>query len=81
MDKFENYNTGRGSKAHKDYLKKEIKESLNILKLKEMNITELSDRAEELMEQYEINPSDEISEELKHIKKYLGEFISNAKLQ
>ena len=60
MVQFENYNTGRGSKAHKDHLKKEIKKNLNFMKYQKMNLNELNDEEEDLILLYQTSPSDEL---------------------
>lgn len=77
-DQFETYETGRGSKAHKDHLKKEIKKNLNILRVKDMSLEELNDRAEELMDMYKKDGSilDDIREELTLIQKHLDAHIA-----
>lgn len=80
-DKFEVSATGRGSKAHKDYLKKEIKQNLNILKLKDMSLKELNDRADELLDRLKKDSSilDDIREELTALQEYLDAHIKTSK--
>ena len=67
MAKFENYNTGKGSDAHKDYLKKEIKDNLLLRKFKKMDLTELNDQAEIMIDQYEANPSERLRDDFREI--------------
>jgi hypothetical protein len=56
-DKFETIDTGRGSDAHKKYLKGKIKKDLKRKKildaLERMNLEEINDRAELLLKQKE----------------------------
>ena len=63
MAKFENYNTGKSSKAHKHHLKKEIKK-----KLKGMSFTEFDNHADIIIFQYEKNPSEKLLVELNIIR-------------
>ena len=79
-NKFETTETGRGSKTHKEYLKKKIKETLGkqtklqiLQKLKTMSLEELNDRAEFLLKQIEEDESADVLDELK----VLGDILRN----
>lgn len=75
MDRFENYNTGRGSKTHKDYLKKKIIGDLHKIKNK-INIEELNNRAEKVLERYKKNPSDDLKKEMITIQNLMMEALA-----
>jgi len=84
MAKFD-YNDGRGSKAHKDFLKKEIKiafrllsrKDLFIVRISKMNLEQLNDLAEDLLQKFKTDKSDEtIKYKIKIVMDLLKEVTS-----
>jgi len=84
-NKFETIHEGRGSKAHKDYLKEKIKKDLKRLevynRLKKMSLKEINDRAEVLLKQAKKKGLiDDIALELEIIQEILTGIIQNKKV-
>lgn len=74
-DQFETYETGRGSETHKKHLKKKIKTGLNTLRYNDISLEELNDEAEELIDEYKENPSDELADQLRLLQTYLDAYV------
>lgn len=72
MEKYETMYTGRGSKAHFDHLKGAIKGELSKIRivecLEKMNFDEIEARANELCDEYDKSPTDEIEFEMRIIR-------------
>ena len=77
MAKFENSDTGKGSKEHLEFLEKKRKTNAIRLSLRDFSLEELNDRAEKLIAEYEKKPIKEIEMELRVIKEYLDNYLSH----